>query len=333
MHHSDDIANLFNRLGAHVGDYQEIESVFEYHEESLPPTPAPAPSTTARQPLSRLLQEIEQQRQRLEAASDAPRAFAPMGKARVVAVVSAQGGVGKSTLAGVLANALKRPGGRTLALDLSPQNALCLHVGGTLQWPGIAQNAGGNGRELLREGYGRSHCLAYGVVDDVQRVAFEQRLANDPLWLAGYLAALDLNAHDTVIIDTPPGASVYLSQALEVADVVVVVTTAEAASYASLDQMDRLLAPYLQRPAPAHCTFVINQLDTSRQFSLDMCAVLKNRTGMPLLGVVRQDHFLSESLAYDRDPLAHTPNTRGCQDALDLIESLRELLVQATREL
>lgn len=350
MHRSDDIANLFNRLGASVGAYQEIEPQYDYDEDvavvthrpvtasaNVPVAPVATealPQAVDSRPLSRLLRELEQQREREAQGSHTLDAGHAALKAKVIALVSTQGGVGKSTLAGAVGSALKRAGGTTLAADLSPQNALCLHLGGGEQWPGLAQAnpQDRDPRQLLRDGYGGSQCLAFGAASEPQRLAFEQQLAEDPLWLGRHLAALDLSEHDTVIIDTPPGASVYLAQALEIADVAVVVTHADAAAYAALDQMDRLLAPYRQGPDAVRCGFVVNQLDTSRQFSLDMFAVLKTRTSLPLLGVIHQDHFLGESLAYDRNPLAHPPSTRGCQDTLDLIESLCHLLTQGTQE-
>lgn len=119
---------------------------------------------------------------------------------------------------------------------------------------------------------------------------------------------------------------------LAIADIAVVVTLADAASYSSLERMSRLLAPYLQRETPLQCRYVINQLDTSRQFSLDMCEVLKRKVDNQLLGVIRQDHFLGEALAYERNPLTQTPATRGCRDILDVAGSLCELLVQGTQE-
>ncbi|NWE44516.1 cellulose biosynthesis protein BcsQ [Pseudomonas gingeri] len=291
---------------------------------------APASST----PLSRLLAEIEQQREAVAVDAPVPGASRPILKAKVIAVVSAKGGVGKSTLAGALASAIKRSGGRTLAIDLDPQNALCLHLGGNEQWPGIAQDdpEQQDWRQLIREGFAASRCLAYGVVSEAERLDFENSLRADPTWLARHLADMGLGERDTLIIDTPPGATAYLAQALAIADIALVVTLADAASYTSLNQMERLLAPYLQRDKPLQCKYVINQLDTSRQFSLDMCEVLKKTTGNQLLGVIRQDHFLSEALAYDRNPLAHTPSTRGCQDTLDIAGSLCELLMQGTQE-
>jgi cellulose synthase operon protein YhjQ len=290
-----------------------------------------AAGTTA---LSRLLNEIEQQRDGGAADEHAAESSRPVVRARVIAVVSSKGGAGRSTLAGALASAIKRPGGRTFAVDFDPQNSLCLHLGGHDQWPGIAQtdDEDRTWRDVCRTGYAGSQCLAFGVTTEQERLDFEQMLANDHLWLARYLAAMELVEQDTVVIDTPPGATVYLGQVLEIADIVVVVTLADAASYTSFNQMDRLLAPYLQRENAAQCKVVINQLDTSRQFSLDMCDLLKKRIGNQLLGVIRQDHFISESLAYDRNPLAHTPSTRGCQDTLDIAGSLCELLMEGTQE-
>lgn len=296
------------------------------------PTPAAA-AAAAVTSLSRLLAEIEQQRQASATHTPAQAGGRPVLKAKVIAVVSAKGGVGKSTLAAALASAIKRADGRSLALDLDPQNALCLHLGGSDQWPGIAQDSlQQDWRGLLRDGFSACRCLAYGLVSEEERVSFENTLRADPTWLARHLAGLELGERDTVIIDTPSGATAYLAQALAIADIAVVVTLADAASYASLEQMDRLLAPYRQRETPLQCKYVINQLDTSRQFSLDMCEVLKRKAGNQLLGVIRQDHCLGEALAYERNPLAHTPGTRGCQDILDVAGSLCELLMQGTQE-
>jgi CO dehydrogenase nickel-insertion accessory protein CooC1 len=48
---------------------------------------------------------------------------------KVITVVSAKGGVGKTTLAANLASVLAARGRRVIALDLDPQNALRLHFG------------------------------------------------------------------------------------------------------------------------------------------------------------------------------------------------------------
>ncbi|KPA93002.1 cellulose synthase operon protein YhjQ [Pseudomonas asplenii] len=297
------------------------------------PIPVAAAAAATATSLSRLLAEIEQQRQASATHAPAQAGGQPVLKAKVIAVVSAKGGVGKSTLAAALASAIKRADGRTLALDLDPQNALCLHLGGNDQWPGVAQDyQQQDWRRVLRDGFSACHCLAYGLVSEEERVNFESGLRADPTWLARHLAELGLGEQDTVIIDTPSGATAYLAQALAIADVAVVVTLADAASYASLEQMNRLLAPYRQRQIPLQCRYVINQLDTSRQFSLDVCEVLKRKADKQLLGVIRQDHCLGEALAYERNPLAHIPTTRGCQDILDVAGSLCELLVQGTQE-
>ncbi len=48
---------------------------------------------------------------------------------KVVTVVAAKGGVGKTTLAANLASVVAASGRRVLAVDLDPQHALRLHFG------------------------------------------------------------------------------------------------------------------------------------------------------------------------------------------------------------
>ena len=93
-------------------------------------TPAPAA------PLRHLLAEVALARQAEAQArnEEALRQALPQGRpaktrAHVIALVSAKGGVGKSTLTSALATALRLEGGQTLAIDLDPQNALQHHLG------------------------------------------------------------------------------------------------------------------------------------------------------------------------------------------------------------
>jgi cellulose synthase operon protein YhjQ len=370
MHRSDDITNLFSRFGASADSYREIEHTYDYIEEPpvavKPPEPlvvavaqasTPQPVATPVEPapahltlvvsepiaapvaaasstaLGSLLAEVMHKR---ETSQSSPTShLRPILKAKVIAVVSSKGGVGKTTLSGALASALKRSGGQTLAVDLDPQNALCLHLGVSADQPGLIQanDNASTWRAIAHSGFARSQCLPYGVATEQQRRSLEQNMEADPYWLGRHLSAMGLGEHDTVIIDTPPGATPYLSQALEIADQVLIVALPDAASYTSLNQMDRLLAAYLQKDTPPQCHYVINQLDDGRAFSVDMSEVLKKRAGNQLLGVVHQDHFISEALAYERNPLAHTPSTRGCQEILDIAGSLSELLMlQDTEE-
>ena len=137
------------------------------------------------------------------------------------------------------------------------------------------------------------------------------------------MSALGLGEQDTVIIDTPAGNNVYLHQALNVADVVLVIAQADAASLGTLEQMEQLLAPHLDDRPALRCHFVINQLDETSGFSLDMVEVFRKRLGDSLLEVVHRDPAISEALAFGSDPLDNQAASMACDD----INALCRLLV------
>jgi cellulose synthase operon protein YhjQ len=360
MDRADDIANLFRSFGANTDSYLEIDSHFDYKEpppkvrsvarvikpELVQDKPQPVEAPTAvllsfasseapqpqPAPLRHLLAEVAQARQAeaqarndealVQSLQSLDKGQPPKLKARVVAVVSAKGGVGKTTLSAALATLMQVPGGQTLALDLDPQNALQHHlsVSPDVAGMGNASLRGESWSTLVLPGSAGTHVLPFGVMSEDERRSLEGYLRNDSGWLARQLSRMALGEHDVVVIDTPPGPSAYLDQVLAVADQVLVVTSADAASYLTLDYMERLLDAGLT-PQRQVCSYVINQFDASRAFSRDMQEVLKRRLGERLLGVVHLDHDLNEALAYGRNPVEGPCISQGARDlqALSLI--------------
>ena len=348
MSRTDDISNLFSRFGATSDSYHEFDSQFEYpntppaqvktsvSEEitapvlaALPPV-APVCVVLAKPeeqsplmstadvaiPLRNLLAEVALARQAETQALQA-QLRTPQCKARVVALVSAKGGVGKTTLAASLASSMRLEGGKTLAIDLDPQNALHHHLGVESGVTGMGSTDWGSN---LQQGFNDVQVLPYGLLNDEQRCTLEREMSQDRHWLARQLERMELGIHDLVIIDTPSGCSAYLQQALDVADQVLVVTAADAASFIALEHTDRLLGAEVAR------SYVVNQFEPDREFSRDMLEVLKRRLGAQLLGVVVQDHGFGEALAYGRNPLAVPARSAGGEGVLLLGEQLKAAL-------
>ncbi|MGE7963066.1 cellulose biosynthesis protein BcsQ [Pseudomonas sp. NPDC089918] len=365
MKYVDDITKLFTRFGANAQSYQEIQPnykdfkddpvtpVLAEPEPSValpPPTSTPTPSvflldepqpslligapnppplteppassgTGDRQRLSDLLRELNQVRR-----DGLPETTRKRTKAKVIAIVSANGGVGKSTVAAGLAKTLRRPGGRTIAIDLDPQNALSSHLGITRQVPGLIQlkEQGANWGAHRLPGFRDSECLPFGTGEMNDRRLLRQLMLEDSDWLNQHLASMNLSENDTVILDTPSGATVYSQQALDAADLVLVMTVADAASYLALDTMTQWLET-TRRRAQRH-RYVLNQRDDSRSFSRDMGVLFVRRLGADLIGTIRLDHQFNESLAYGRDLFQYAPESIGCQDILSLSGAVRALL-------
>ncbi|CAN7624837.1 cellulose biosynthesis protein BcsQ [Acidovorax sp. LjRoot129] len=224
---------------------------------------------------------------------------------KVIAIVSAKGGVGKTTLTANLATALGRQGVATLlVVDMDPQNALGLHFGvdpRSLSGVSRASLAGDDWSSVCVQSPSGVHVLPYGVVNESDRVAFERHLDAQPDWLVRQLESLGLPPDAVVLIDTPPGPSVYMQQALTAAQVVVIVSLPDAASYASLALMQRLVHTYCApRPDFAEAVYVLNQADSARQLSKDITRVMHDSLGERLIGVIHEDQAVREALAYEQ---------------------------------
>ncbi|MGE8065413.1 cellulose biosynthesis protein BcsQ [Pseudomonas sp. NPDC089569] len=299
------------------------------------PASSPVHASQSTAPLRHLLAEVARARQAEAQArnEEALRQALPHGRpaktrAHVIALISAKGGVGKSTLASALATALRLEGGQTLAIDLDPQNALQHHLGAEPDVAGMGNASlnGENWKPLLLAGSAGSLLLPYGAMSEDERRTLERYLDNDRYWLAGQLANMGLGENDVVILDTPPGRTAYLDQALMVADQVLVVATADAACFVTLDQTERLLSERVAMGQAPLCSYVINQFDSARQFCRDMHEVFKRRLGSSLIGVVALDHAIGEALAYGQNPLLEAMSSPACQDMLLLSDTLKTQL-------
>lgn len=256
-----------------------------------------------------------------ESATPAP---AVTLRPKVVALVSINGGVGRSTLATALSSGLQRQGESVVALDLDPQNALQHHFGVSSALPGIGRTSLEHGQwsQLQQLSFAGCQVITFGEVDIPQQESLERWLKHEPHWLAQHLASLDLSARHTVIIDTPAGNNVYFHQALSVADVVLVIVQADAACLGTLDHLDGLLAPHLEAQHPPRVHVVINQVDERSAFSLDMVEAFTQRLGKAALQVHR-DIAINEALAFGVDPLDSVEKGLAADDINDICRLLK----------
>jgi len=239
---------------------------------------------------------------------------------RIIAVVSAKGGVGKTTATANLCTAVRQGGRNVLAIDLDPQNALHLHFGGDPQRIGGTSRATLAGQDWREAGFSSSSgvvVLPYGAVNEDDRQAFERHLESHPDWLSANLHTLGLGADDLVVLDTPPGPSVYMRTALSAAHLAVIVTLPDAASYATLPMMEGLVQTYCAARADfANHVFVVNQVDNSRLLARDVLQVMRADFGARVAGVIHQDQSVSEALAFNRSVLDYDPQCQATQDYL-----------------
>jgi cellulose synthase operon protein YhjQ len=238
----------------------------------------------------------------------------------VVAVVAAKGGVGRSTIAANLSVVLSRHGRRVLAVDLDPQNALHLHMGGKPEdLSGLARASvgGASWSDVCVRAPSGVDVLPFGRLDETDLLALEQQIAGDPHWLSHRLQRLELPDDTVVILDTPPGISSYLRQALSAASFVVSVMLADAASYATLPQIENLILRYQgMRPGSLESVCIINQVDDTLPLSSESVDLIRNVLGERVIGLVRADRFVSEALAHGQTVFESSTDSNGRADLM-----------------
>lgn len=248
---------------------------------------------------------------------------------QVIAFVSGKGGVGKTTLTTNIAVALAQRKKRVLLIDLDPQNALRLHLG--MDPDDIAG--------LAREGVSLTSIfdspfdvrfIPFGRINDTDLVHFEAELKINPFWLSNAIDSLPPSSFDFVLLDTPPGPSVYMRQALNAAHMALLITLADAASYASIPRMASLVQEYTaSRTNFESAHILINQMLTEGKLGHQVRAALYAEHAASMVPVaIHKDTQVSQALAFERPVLQYEP---GCKASLDIQYVADWLLATTTR--
>lgn len=234
----------------------------------------------------------------------------------VISVVSSKGGVGKTTTAANLSVALHELGHPVLAIDLDPQNSLRFHFSfETGTGRGLVHSAGAGLQDLIQSTPAGVALVPYGQFDEPQRLAFESLLMGNADWLARQLVELTLADDAVVVLDTPPGASVYMTQALTAATYALAVVLPDAGSYVTLPQLKGLFEAYcIGRPGFHDFGMVINQVDQSKKLNRDVMSMLRAALAERVIGRIHEDQSISEALAFGQTVLHYAPCSEGAAD-------------------
>lgn len=249
---------------------------------------------------------------------------------------SPKGGVGKTTLAANVADALRRGGRRVVALDLDPQNALRLHFGlPPADAPGFAAALPQRPewRAALLETEAGVGLLPFGTVELRDALELWVALDAEPELLAEPVhAMLAADPGLVVVADLPPGPSASLAALAPMADLVVAVMLADGASAALLPELDsgRFLGQGTLGAVlgGARLGVVLNQVEPRARLAVAVVEAAARLLGGRLLGALPRDEAVAEALACQRLLLDAAPASRAAADLRRLAREISARLPQ-----
>lgn len=238
----------------------------------------------------------------------------------IIGIISMKGGVGKTSTTANLATALSATlgAGRVSVLDLDPQNGLHWHLGLDLaEADGVCEqslHAAPWSGVLHQSSFGPS-CLPYGAGMEADREQFEALLAGEPGFIGQQIERTGLNKNAVVLIDTPPGPSVYLRQVFACADLILIVLLTDAGSYATIPTMESWLDEMGVRERAQPCVYLLNQVDAAEPLSRDVTDMLREHLGPRLAPVrIHRDESVGEALAFHQPVLIYDPHGQASHD-------------------
>jgi cellulose synthase operon protein YhjQ len=226
-----------------------------------------------------------------------------------------------------VASALSQRKKKVLLIDLDPQNAQRFHLGmdpdeiAGLVREGIAASS------IFDSPYGVSF-IPFGRVTEPELEDFESQLKANPRWVSDGIQSLSADAFDYVVLDTPPGPSVYLHQALVAANRALVVILADAASFATIGKISALVQEYTVDRADFFGMYLlINQMPVNGKLGHQVRTALYANYASQLVPVaIHRDARVAQALAYERPVLHYEP---GCKASLD-IQYVADWLLNST---
>lgn len=217
-----------------------------------------------------------------------------------IAIISAKGGTGRTTIAANLGRLLAERS-RVVLVDADPQNSLGLMLGmpvgepnglasPELQHQGLIAMLRAQRADLPYIPFGRQSAGALAATESQARL--------DPTWLDKRIRELSPSGFDYAVIDTPAHRGVWFQQAMSIANLAIVTLEACALSYATLPDLDEALDEAARRPSFKGAIFVLNRIDARRALSRDIRSALSLAVGDRFLDVALvDDEHVRESAA------------------------------------
>ena len=169
-------------------------------------------------------------------------------------------------------------------------------------------------------------CLPYGNITEKDRSGVEALVEDREDWLTEGLKQLPVGEQGLIILDTPPGGTVYLSHALRAADLIIFVMLPDAASFVTLPTTDRWLAEFPEQSFHRRRAFVLlNRMNNARSLCRDVQTAMSEQLGERMIpDPVHFDTAVEEALASQQPITEYAPDGVAAGDFRQLADWLLE---------
>lgn len=241
----------------------------------------------------------------------------------IIAIANQKGGVSKTTTAAAIACALHGSGKRVLAVDLDPQSSLSFVLGADANGPGIL--------EVLQEEAALPEVVQTTAQCDI--VPGSKRLAAaagriQPEALRDALAPYR-RKYQYIIIDTGPGLSGALMQALIAADTVIIPVIADAGSLLGLrDLRDTIREAERYGSGKKEIRALITQAN-GRKTNAEKAIEEALRTTCKELGIsiyrteIRKADAVRAAAGFRESIVTYDPKSKPAKNYMELIQEMK----------
>ena len=218
---------------------------------------------------------------------------------------------------------LQRLGWQVLVIDFDAQNALRLHFAMPLaDRRGLALESVRNRpwEDLVFETSAGVLLLPFGGLTNQEGLRLQSFLRGNRSWLRERMLPFLGVPEVLVLVDRPPGRSIFLEEIAPLADLDVAILLSDASSIAVLPTIDsgEFFEDAAGKRDTAKIYYVLNQVDIRRRLRRDVLTVLRAKLGERLAGVIYRDEAVQEAIGAQRLVADYAPDSKAAHDIAEL---------------